>query len=348
MAALVALSIVFSTLAVPASADVAQSDIRAAEAAAGEAAARLRDAEADLAAGQRHLDRLEGSLTSVADSLERQDDEITAGRAEARDRIARMYMTAGGADTAGLLGVSNITDLPAHIAYLGALADQDREFVNQLTVTRADLERLQLTIEASIAEQEEVIAGLAGVVEQRRSEWEAAQAEVSSVAAQWQRQEEERRAREQAELRRQEEEALRQQQEEEQARIEEEALRQAALAAGAAAAAAATAVGWKPGAGVEPWRPLVQKYFPTEMVDDALSVMYCESKGDPLSLNRYSAASGLYQHLPYYWPSRSASAGWEGADIFDPEANIAVTAWLVGRTIAGGNPDPWAHWVCKP
>ena len=92
----------------------------------------------------------------------------------------------------------------------------------------------------------------------------------------------------------------------------------------------------------------MEKYFPADLVEDALRVMHCESKGDPLAINRYSAASGLFQHLPYYWPSRSKAAGWEGADIFDPEANIAVAAWLVNRTIVVEGREPWGHWVCKP
>jgi len=345
---LIALSIAFSAFVVPALADVTPSDISAAEALAGEAAARLRSAEGDLAAGERRLDRLEGSLSSVTERLERQDEEIVEGRAEARARIARMYMTAGGSESSGLLGLGRISDLPAHVAYLGALADQDREFVSRLAATRSDLERLQGVIEGSMTEQQEAIAALAEVVEIRQADLDAARAEVSTVEAQWQRQEDERRAREAAELRRQEEAERQRQAAEEQARREEEERKQAALAAMQAAAAAASSAGWKPGAGVTPWRPLVEKYFPPELVNDALSVMSCESLGDPLAINKYSAASGLFQHLPYYWPSRSKAAGWEGADIFDPEANIAVAAWLVNRTIVVEKREPWGHWVCKP
>jgi len=345
---LIALSVAFSAFVVPALADVAPSDISAAEALAGEAAARLRSAEGDLAAGERRFDRLKDSLSSVAERLERQDEEIVEGRAEARARIARMYMTAGGSESSGLLGLGRISDLPAHVAYLGALADQDREFVSRLAATRSDLERLQGVIEGSMTEQQEVIAALAEVVEMRQADLDAARAEVSSVEAQWQRQEDERRAREAAELRRQEEAERQRQAAEEQARREEEERKQAALAAIQAAAAAASAAGWKPGAGVTPWRPLVEKYFPSELVNDALSVMSCESLGNPLAINKYSAASGLFQHLPYYWPSRSKAAGWEGADIFDPEANIAVAAWLVYRTIVVEKREPWGHWTCKP
>ncbi|MDO8885754.1 transglycosylase SLT domain-containing protein [Candidatus Oleimmundimicrobium sp.] len=94
--------------------------------------------------------------------------------------------------------------------------------------------------------------------------------------------------------------------------------------------------------GVEQWRPLVKKYFLAQHVDDALIVMSGESGGDPNAKNPNSSASGLFQHLARYWPNRSASAGWAGASIFDPEANIAVAAWL---SKGGAN---WNHWQIKP
>jgi len=343
----VALLAMLGAFAVPALADVTRSDIRAAEAAAAEAAASLRAAEADLAAAERHLDRIEESLVHVGERLDSQEIEIAAGRAEALERIARMYMSAGGAERIGLLGVQRIADIPAHSAYLGALAEQDREFVNGLASSRDDLMRLQGVIEASMGEQEGVIAGSAAVVEARRSDLQGALGEVDSAEAQWQRQEEERRAREEAERLRLQQEEQQRQEDEIRRQQEEERRRQEALAALQAAAAAAASAGWTPGAGVEPWRLLVEKHFPDRLVDEALSVMRCESFGDPLAINRYSAASGLFQHLPYYWPSRAERAGWPGADIFDPEANIAVSAWLVRATENGGG-DSWGHWSCKP
>lgn len=94
------------------------------------------------------------------------------------------------------------------------------------------------------------------------------------------------------------------------------------------------------GAGVEQWRGLVETYFQPEDVPWAMRVMWCESKGDPNAKNPRSSASGLFQHLATYWPERSAKAGWAGASIFDPEANIAVAAWLYSW---GGS----SHWVCK-
>lgn len=93
------------------------------------------------------------------------------------------------------------------------------------------------------------------------------------------------------------------------------------------------------GTGVEQWRSLVATYFPAEQVEAALRVMACESGGNPDAKNPTSSASGLFQHLASYWPDRSTRAGWGGADIFNPEANVAVAAWLQAW---GG----WGHWVC--
>lgn len=91
---------------------------------------------------------------------------------------------------------------------------------------------------------------------------------------------------------------------------------------------------------VEQWRPLVSRYFAPGDVNRALRILSCESNGDPNAANPSSGASGLFQHMPGYWSERSAKAGWAGASVFDPQANVAVAAWLA---YSGG----WGHWVCK-
>lgn len=89
-------------------------------------------------------------------------------------------------------------------------------------------------------------------------------------------------------------------------------------------------------------RALMEAYFLPQYVNDALSVAWCESKYDPDAAHPRSSARGLFQHLARYWPERSVAAGWAGASILDPEANVAVAAWL-----SNGGAD-WSHWVCKP
>ena len=98
---------------------------------------------------------------------------------------------------------------------------------------------------------------------------------------------------------------------------------------------------------VEEWRPLVEQYFAPELVDNALVVMKCESKGDPAAYNSRSGASGLFQFIPNTWNWASSNAGWAGASPFDAEANVASAAWLVDWSLGRGK-DAWAHWSCKP
>lgn len=98
---------------------------------------------------------------------------------------------------------------------------------------------------------------------------------------------------------------------------------------------------------VERWRPLVATYFPGALLDEALSVMECESKGDPDAQNPSSTASGLYQFIASTWNWASANAGFTGVSVFDPEANIATAAFLVEYSVDRGLPA-WQHWVCQP
>lgn len=100
---------------------------------------------------------------------------------------------------------------------------------------------------------------------------------------------------------------------------------------------------WPTGPGAEGWRPLVEEYFPAHEVDRAIRIIACESNGDPNARNPRSGASGLFQHMPGDWPMRADSAGFPGASIFDPEANVAAAAWLVYDAQGGG----WGHWVCR-
>jgi len=100
---------------------------------------------------------------------------------------------------------------------------------------------------------------------------------------------------------------------------------------------------------IEQWRPFVEKYFPAELVQEAMRVMACESGGNPNAENDHSTATGLFQFLDGTWAWMSVPAGWGGESRFNPEANIAVAAYLVDYSIRTGHPGgAWGHWECKP
>jgi hypothetical protein len=97
---------------------------------------------------------------------------------------------------------------------------------------------------------------------------------------------------------------------------------------------------------IEQWKSLVEAYFPSSRVEEALAILQCESLGDADAYNPYSGASGLYQFLPSTWASTSPKAGFSGASPFDPEANIGTAAWLANRYQELGQ-GYWAPWACR-
>ncbi|MEE9179065.1 MAG: transglycosylase SLT domain-containing protein, partial [Acidimicrobiia bacterium] len=88
---------------------------------------------------------------------------------------------------------------------------------------------------------------------------------------------------------------------------------------------------WNHPPAVEQWRPLVQQFFPSNRVEEALRIIDCESNGDPDAYNPYSGASGLFQFIPSTWASTAPKSGYGGHSAFEPEANIASAAWLANR-----------------
>ena len=89
-------------------------------------------------------------------------------------------------------------------------------------------------------------------------------------------------------------------------------------------------------------RSLIEEYFLPEDVNKAIRVAWCESSFNPAAVNPATGASGLFQHLPEFWAERTEAAGWQGASIFDSEANVAVAAWMLYE-----HPGGWSHWDCN-
>jgi peptidoglycan hydrolase CwlO-like protein len=103
---------------------------------------------------------------------------------------------------------------------------------------------------------------------------------------------------------------------------------------------------WDHPPAVERWRPLVEKYFPTHRVEEALRILNCESNGDPDAYNPYSGASGLFQFLASTWATTAPQAGWAGHSVFEPEPNVSSAAWLANRYEELGS-YYWQAWSCR-
>ncbi|HSJ28163.1 MAG TPA: transglycosylase SLT domain-containing protein, partial [Acidimicrobiia bacterium] len=94
------------------------------------------------------------------------------------------------------------------------------------------------------------------------------------------------------------------------------------------------------------WRPVLEQYFASDLVLDALVIMQCESRGDPDALNPYSGASGLFQFMPGTWAVASVRAGVGDRSVFDGEANIIAASWLA-EYYRSNSGDPWRPWFCR-
>ncbi len=82
---------------------------------------------------------------------------------------------------------------------------------------------------------------------------------------------------------------------------------------------------------------LVAAYFKPEDVQQAINIIFCESRFDANAKNPRSTASGLFQHLEGWW---SGAWGVTGSfDPFDPEQSIKAGAALAYNTKSG-----WSNW----
>lgn len=96
---------------------------------------------------------------------------------------------------------------------------------------------------------------------------------------------------------------------------------------------------------VNRWRPLVTCEFLPEHVEEALGVIYYESRGNRFSFHPISFASGLFQHKRRYWKARARRAGWAGYSPFNAAANIATSAWLLYDGWSPETAPNWQHWA---
>ena len=342
---------------------------RQAEVAAGlvdTAVARRAEIEAELAVSITRISDLSAQLSAVSsdlDSLKAQiaygDAELTGIEADIEVHAIDAYMDALVGPGVSFVNTANVEQAMVTGQVVGDVVTAGAARVNELVVRRDALEGLQI----EYREQQERVASLKAEVD----------AEIEHLAALYDEADEEvgRAVREASAADGAYRDALSavdaaQAREEERRRQEERAPATTSPAPEEAEDAPATtttppatpdtteAGGGGGGGGgewdfppaVERWRSLVQAYFPSSRVDEALAVLQCESLGDADAYNPYSGASGLYQFLPSTWASSSPKAGFSGASAFDAEANIGTAAWLANRYQELGQ-GFWSPWSCR-
>jgi peptidoglycan hydrolase CwlO-like protein len=266
--------------------------------------------------GRRSIEETQGKMVTAQLRI-RQLARTVAAHQDAIDAMARQaYMTGPAGDLAVVLDSTSFADMAERIADMNAGSGHVSTNTAELDRSRTQLMSLE--------------AGLEALSAKRRSAESRLEADASSLAAAFDKQRmvvaqlDADRTKLQATLK-----ALRDKRQRE---IAEEALRRS-----------------KHGNYRPPPPPpgsqkrvvaLIHYYFGPlgqANLETALCVGWRESRYISTAVNKYSGASGVYQFMPNLWPWFSSNAGWGGADVFDPTANVAVAAY----TVAHYGWSPW-------
>ena len=92
--------------------------------------------------------------------------------------------------------------------------------------------------------------------------------------------------------------------------------------------------------GVERWRTLAGEWFPPDKVDQALAIIWCESRGDPSIPNPTSSALGLWQFLKGWYLGRWSDT----VGVFDP---LDPVASMRAAAIVSKNGTDWGDWTAS-
>ena len=338
----------------------AQTDLEQAEGAKEQAdglvsaaLANRNEVEAELLATLERYQDLSFQLSSVSARLARLSDLVDqagVARDAARQSFDRQgveaYMQAVSIPGGVVWSSNTLEDAMVAGRTLAILAGEDRDQSAALAVTQRDLRALDEQYEAEFRTVESLAAQVEVEAVRLQDLFTLADQSVATAIAEAMSADAAYRS------------AL---DEVEQARAAQEELERQAERAGATTTTAVTSAPTSPTAPVstappsagpikpatEQWRSLVASYFSASMVDQALSIIQCESLGDPDAYNPYSGAAGLFQFIPGTWAVTSVKAGFGGASVFDPVANVASAAWLTSYYQALGM-DPWKPWHCVP
>lgn len=332
-----------------------------ADAAAGlvdDEAERRAGIEDELAATLTRLSEINGELTRVSirleslrESLSTADADLAALNDDLNLQAVDAYIRAVAVPAATVFGTASAETAIVATSSLESAIGSDQAEMSNLTIQRRELERAR----QEYATEEEKVAALREEADREAAHLEELLAEaddrLAEVAAEARAADAEyREALDAVDLARAQQEERRR---EEQRETTTTTSPPTATTTTTTATPTTTTPPPPPVTGgdfppaVERWRPLVSDHFPDERVDEALAVVDCESRGDPNAYNPYSGASGLFQFLPSTWATVSPRAGYGGASVFEPEANIATAAWLTEYYESRGS-NPWSAWVCRP
>jgi len=300
------------------------------------------------------LSRVGAALDAIAERLGFADVELAGIQAEIEVQAVESYMTVLSSPTVAWVSTSSVEHALVASNVVEDVVSAGQSEVDQLVVKRRSLVGLQDEYLVKQAEFLQLQAEMDAEVEKFTSIYDQADQQVAAAVQEARAADASYRAAlsvvEVAQAREQE----RQRQQARTTSVSAAPATTSPAATQPSSAPATTVTTTSEGGGgswdhppaVERWRSLVQTFFPSHRVEEALRIIDCESNGDPNAYNPYSGASGLFQFIPTTWATTSPRAGYAGASPFDPEANVASAAWLANEYQKEGK-YYWQAWNCK-
>jgi hypothetical protein len=340
-------------------ADIARQRANAASGLVDEAIANREEVERQLADSITRLNELSAELSLVGASIDRiasqvgfADVEIANLESDIEDQAVNAYMSVLGSPTVSVMASSTVEQALVVSSLVEDVVEGGRETVGELSAKRKTLVSLQETFLGQQEEYRELQELVDEEVNRYMTLYEEADADVAHAIRDAQQADHAYRAALTAV-------ELAQAKESEQRRQDNRLPSTTTSTTTPSSPTTTTSPGsttstvdgggggpWDHPPQVEQWRPLVQQWFPSSRVEEALRIIDCESNGDPEAINPYSGAAGLFQFLPSTWASAAPPAGWGGYSPLHAEANISTAAWLANRYQELGY-YYWTPWNCK-
>jgi peptidoglycan hydrolase CwlO-like protein len=262
--------------------------------------------------GRRSIEATQARIVDTQLSLRGVSAAMASQQATIDRRAAEAYMGGAGADVAAMLEASSFQDLTERLADLEAESDLGVEVNAGLTTQKRQLVQGETTLQALYTKKRGTLDAMNVDAAKLADDLRAQRAVVGAVDAD--------RARIAA--------LLKTLQDRRQRELAKEALRRSHWGGRGAPPPPPP----PPTGGPKKVVDLIKHYFTPQgphNLQTALCVGWRESRYIPTAVNRASGASGVYQFMPNLWPWFSSTAGWKGANVFDPVANVAVAAYIV-------------------
>ncbi len=354
---LVIAGLVASALALPSGAQTSDLERRleAAEGLVDAAVAQRATLEAQLAQSIARLADLGAELSAISskvDSLRYSigfaDVQLSGIETQLADHAVAAYMGAVSYPSISIIITPTLESAMVASKAVGEVVGEGMSAIDSLIAQRRQLEQLRADF---LADQEEVAALQAEMdaeVERLASLYDQADQSVADAIRAAASLDAQYRASldEVARARAAEEERRRQEERQDPPTADPPATTPSTTIASTTTTTPSGGGGWVFPPAVEQWRGLVQQYFPSNRVEEALRIIQCESLGDPNAYNPYSGAAGLFQFIPSTWATAAPKAGFPDSSPFEPVANIATAAWLANRYQELGQ-DYWQAWSCR-